>query len=151
MSSFITQGGQNIAFKADYSRVDKVTPSEESVGVEVKSGQRSSEDTMQNTNPDRLLSSLSQEPVSDNEIPRTNLALPEAVDAVSDFLQAKNRDLTFSVDEKTDRAIVKVVDSKSGELIRQIPSEEVLALAERIKSLHDDIGTRVGILINNEV
>lgn len=151
MSSFITQGGQNIAFKADYSRVDKVAPSEESVGVEVKSEPHSFEGTAQNTHLDQLSRSLSQETVSDNEQPRTTLALPEAVNAVSDFLQAKNRDLTFSVDEKTDRSIVKVVDSQSGELIRQIPSEEVLALAERIKSLHDDIGTRVGILINNEV
>ncbi|WP_018983441.1 flagellar protein FlaG [Salinimonas chungwhensis] len=157
MSSFITQGGQNIAFKTDYPRVEKVAPSDESisdesVGVGVKSGPHSFGGATQDTSLGKELSQgLSQETSAEDRQARTSVALPEAVNAVSDFLQAKNRDLTFSIDEETERSIVKVVDSQSGKLIRQIPSEEVLALAERIKSLHDDIGSRVGVLINNEV
>ena len=152
MSSFITQGGQNIAFNSDYPRVEKVAPSDESVGVEVKSDSDSFDSAAQdNSLRDQLSQGLSQESSTEEMQARTSVALPEAVNAVSDFLQAKNRDLTFSIDEETERSIVKVVDSQSGKLIRQIPSEEVLALAERIKSLHDDIGSRVGVLINNEV
>ena len=44
-----------------------------------------------------------------------------------------------------------VIDGQSGDVIRQIPSEEVLALAARIQELQQDVGVRVGVFINNEV
>jgi flagellar protein FlaG len=43
-------------------------------------------------------------------------------------LQATQRSLSFSVDENTGKTIVRVVSS-TGELVRQIPSEEALAIA----------------------
>ena len=42
------------------------------------------------------------------------------------------RDRSFSLDDSTGRVVVKVTDSTSGEVIRQIPSEEALRLAERL-------------------
>ncbi|WP_218310850.1 flagellar protein FlaG [Alteromonas antoniana] len=74
-----------------------------------------------------------------------------AVQEVQAFLQVQNRNLAFSVDEDTQRSVVTVKDSESGDVIRQIPSEEVLKLAERIKSLQEDIGSSVGVLVNNKV
>ena len=74
-----------------------------------------------------------------------------AVQEVQAFLQVQNRNLAFSIDEDTQRSVVTVKDSESGDVIRQIPSEEVLKLAERIKSLQEDIGTSVGVLVNNRV
>lgn len=73
-----------------------------------------------------------------------------AVAEVSDFVQAKNRQLDFSIDEKSQRSVVKVTDSESGDVIRQIPSEEVLALSERIKNLQSDVGAAVGVLFNKQ-
>jgi len=43
-------------------------------------------------------------------------------------LQASQSSLSFSVDENTGKTIVRVVSS-TGELVRQIPSEEALAIA----------------------
>jgi len=63
----------------------------------------------------------------------------------------QNRNLTFSVDENTDRSVVTVLDANSGDVIRQIPSEDVLALAERIQDLQQDIGSSVGVFIDNQV
>lgn len=74
-----------------------------------------------------------------------------AVSEVSEFVQARNRQLAFSIDEDSRRSVVKVTDSDSGEVIRQIPSEEVLALSERIKELQSDIGAAVGVLFNKQV
>lgn len=74
-----------------------------------------------------------------------------AVQEVQAFLQVQNRNLAFSIDEDTQRSVVTVKDSESGDVIRQIPSEEVLKLAERIKSLQEDIGSSVGVLVNNRV
>ncbi|MBU2977935.1 flagellar protein FlaG [Alteromonas sp. C1M14] len=70
---------------------------------------------------------------------------------VESFLQVQNRNLAFSVDEETNRSVVTVKDSASGDVIRQIPTDEVLRLAERIKNLQEDIGSSVGMLVNNKV
>ena len=79
------------------------------------------------------------------------LQLDEAVKKVSDFLSAQNRDLLFNVDEQTQRTVVTVKESSSGEVIRQIPSEEVLKLANRIQELQQDVGNSIGIFINSEI
>lgn len=40
--------------------------------------------------------------------------------------------LEFSLDEDSGRWITRVIDRESGELLRQIPAEEVLAIARRL-------------------
>ncbi|MFD3396156.1 flagellar protein FlaG [Alteromonas macleodii] len=77
--------------------------------------------------------------------------LSDAILSVESFLQGQNRNLTFSIDEETKQSVVTVLDSDSGDVIRQIPSEELLILAERIQELQEDIGSRVGVLINNQI
>ncbi|MBM88321.1 flagellar protein FlaG [Alteromonas sp.] len=77
--------------------------------------------------------------------------LGEAATLVESFLQGENRNLAFSIDENTERSVVTVLDSDSGDVIRQIPSEEILVLAKRIQELQQDIGSSVGVLIDNQV
>jgi flagellar protein FlaG len=64
---------------------------------------------------------------------------PEAARAVAkqieDYLRSVNRSLEFRVDADTGRTIVSVRDSATGELIRQIPGEEVLRIAQAMKEL----------------
>jgi len=64
--------------------------------------------------------------------PPTKQQVEAAVDAINRSLQPSNHALSFSVDQKSDRIVVKIVDNASGETLRQIPSEEVLAIAESI-------------------
>lgn len=62
---------------------------------------------------------------------------PEALQsAVQDIRkQASNlqRSLEFSVDEASGRTVITVIDKATDEIIRQIPPEEALTLAERIQ------------------
>lgn len=83
-----------------------------------------------------------------DKVERVSLDIESAVNEISDFVNATNRQLEFSIDEKSERPVVKVTDSDTGEVIRQIPSEEVLALSERIKDLQTDVGAVVGVLFN---
>jgi len=46
-----------------------------------------------------------------------------AVSKISDFVQNFQRDLQFSVDQDSGRTVIKVVDSETEQVIRQIPSE----------------------------
>jgi flagellar protein FlaG len=67
--------------------------------------------------------------------------LDQVVQKMNTYVQNIQRDLQFSVDEESGRNVVKVIDSKSKEVIRQIPSEEVLALARQWAEQHaDDAG-----------
>ncbi|APE01190.1 flagellar biosynthesis protein FlaG [Alteromonas mediterranea] len=89
---------------------------------------------------------------ADNKsVERNGAQLDEAVAKVESFLKVQNRELTFTIDDETKRSVVTVKDSQSGDVIRQIPSEEVLKLAERIQELQQDVGTSVGVFINNQV
>ena len=70
---------------------------------------------------------------------------------LSEFVQTNNRQLNFSVDEGSNKQVVKVTDSQSGDVIRQIPSEEILKLSERLQDLQTEVGTAVGLLFNKQV
>lgn len=103
------------------------------------------------TEREQILSQGSQTQADKNEEERNGVDLDDAVAKVESFLKVQNRDLAFTIDENTNRSVVTVKDSKSGDVIRQIPSEEVLKLADRIQELQQDVGDSVGVFINNQV
>lgn len=70
--------------------------------------------------------------------PVKDVELREAVSQINGYVQSVQRDLSFSVDEGSGRSVIKVIDRDSGETVRQIPSEEVLALASYLKDLNQD-------------
>ncbi|MGR8999894.1 MAG: flagellar protein FlaG [Gammaproteobacteria bacterium] len=70
--------------------------------------------------------------------PKSGQELDQAVQAINQYVQNVQRDLQFSVDEDSGRNVVKVIDSQSKEVIRQIPSEEVLVLARQWAQQHGD-------------
>lgn len=53
-------------------------------------------------------------------------------DNTSSTVIVNSMTLSFSVDDKTEQVVVTVMDSESGEEIRQIPSEEVLEMARML-------------------
>jgi flagellar protein FlaG len=60
--------------------------------------------------------------------------LKNATDNISRAMQQTNQNLEFefSMDTDTKKTVVKVVDRQTGELVRQIPSEETVAIARSI-------------------
>ncbi len=61
-------------------------------------------------------------------------AVRQAVEHISAFVKSSQRNLEFSLDRETGIMVVKVVDTESGEVIRQIPPEETLAIAKQLDS-----------------
>ena len=57
---------------------------------------------------------------------------------------ALNMNLKFSTDENTGKLVVSVVDPNSGQVLRQMPSEEALKVAEAI-------GRYQGVLVDLKV
>jgi flagellar protein FlaG len=61
--------------------------------------------------------------------------IEEAVRRLNEQMKETQTKLGFSVDNQTDRLIVKVTNKETGELVRQIPAEAVVKVAQSIESL----------------
>lgn len=64
--------------------------------------------------------------------------LQQAMDSIRRSIEAKApNSLEFSVDDSTGRTIVRVTDAATGEMIRQIPSEEMLEIARSLEKAQE--------------
>jgi flagellar protein FlaG len=62
----------------------------------------------------------------------TPVEVKQAARQLESFMESMNRYLEFRVDQDSGRTIVTVKDKSTGEVVRQIPSEEVLRLAHNL-------------------
>lgn len=82
-----------------------------------------------------------QEPLSQAQSRAEEVTQPDkqtvedALTSIQETTQAMRRDLNFSIDDSTGRMVVKVTDSASGEVIRQMPTEDALRLAESLDEM----------------
>lgn len=58
-----------------------------------------------------------------------------AADKINEFIESFTRDIQFTIDKDSERVVLKVVDRKSGDVIRQIPSEVSLKIAKALDEL----------------
>ena len=68
--------------------------------------------------------------------------LKKSVDAINSFINSENS-VNFSIDQDSGKVVVKIVDSQTNTVLRQIPSVEVLAVAK-------DLAKFQGLLINDK-
>lgn len=59
----------------------------------------------------------------------------KAVQTLNEFTGMVAQDLVFTMDEDSGKTVVKVVDSTTQELLRQIPSEEALQIARSLDKM----------------
>lgn len=80
-------------------------------------------------------------PVQTSDIGADGLA--RAVEAVNQMLDPLSRSLQFSLDATTGKTVVKLVDKDTGNVLRQIPSSEMLSIGRAIERVQ-------GILIREK-
>lgn len=66
-----------------------------------------------------------------------------AVASINRYLRDSDRDVQFDIDQSTGKTVVRVVDASTHEVIRQMPSEETLAIARAISRMS-------GLLLNEQ-
>ncbi|MCL1081172.1 MULTISPECIES: flagellar protein FlaG [Shewanella] len=76
-----------------------------------------------------------EQSVADKDQQSEAEVLAEVVEQLSEVVTLMNKGLAFSVDEDSGSAIVKVMDIDTGDIIRQIPSEEALELAQKLQDV----------------
>lgn len=74
----------------------------------------------------------------------TSAQMQNVLDSINKALKQSNKNLEFSMDSETNRSVVKLVDSETGDVIRQFPSEEALAISRAIDRIQQ------GLLLKQE-
>jgi flagellar protein FlaG len=72
------------------------------------------------------------------DVPKIDIS--NAIQSINMFLQENQRGLRFAVDKASGRTVITVIDPVSGDIVRQIPPQEVLDIARDLRS--------AGVLLN---
>lgn len=73
--------------------------------------------------------------------------LAKAVEDLQAFVDRLGRDLNFRMDEKIDKTIITVMDANTSQIVRQIPSEEIVSIARQINDSLQEL--RAGLLMDD--
>jgi len=58
--------------------------------------------------------------------------LQHAVEQIKRFIEPQSQGLEFSIDDDSQRTVVKIIDTQTKEVLRQIPSEEALRISKSL-------------------
>ncbi len=75
-----------------------------------------------------IAASQSAQPVSHEQ-------LKAAIKSVQEYIEPINNALEFSMNDDTNQMVVKIIDRDTKEVIRQMPSEEMIAIAKALDSI----------------
>ena len=64
-----------------------------------------------------------------------NNQVAEKVDQLNRLAQDRNLSVEFSVDESTNRQVVRIIDKETGEVRMQLPSEAALTVSKNLDAL----------------
>lgn len=85
----------------------------------------------------------------------SEIDVEKEVQNLQEFSKLQGWTVNFSVEKDLEQVVIKVMDAHTKSMIRQIPSEELLAISKRIKDLREGDatggGSRVGLLLDNEI
>lgn len=105
-------------------------PSQEATGNVAPVGTR---------NPNAISETASQSATaqsnSSSNQPADKPTLEHAVQRISEYVSSSRPEINFTIDESTGTQVVKIVDSESKQVIRQMPSEEAIQIAQALDKL----------------
>ncbi len=79
----------------------------------------------------------------------TREQLQALLEQVGDRMQPESRSLSFRINEDIDGVVVSVIDTETEELIRQIPAEAMVRIAETLQRI-DASTANAGLLLSDK-
>ncbi len=70
--------------------------------------------------------------------------IQKAIEQLTTNLSYLNTHLNITIDKKADSVVIKIIDNKTNQVIKEIPPEYMIRIAEAINNL-------VGIIVNKKV
>lgn len=83
-----------------------------------------------NARPDSALEDGESRP--EDKQPLEGDALNGTISDLNSLAQQMHRELRFSLDDESGEMVIKVIDKETDQVLRQIPSQEVLELRQRL-------------------
>ena len=80
--------------------------------------------------------------------------IEKQVQNLQEFGQLQGWTVNFSVEKELEQVVIKVMDAETKSMIRQIPSEELIAINKRIQALRQGeagANPRIGLLFDSEI
>jgi flagellar protein FlaG len=117
----------NIAAKTDAIKADTVKTE---LNISPLAAKESETVELSRISSVQAVSNAKKEESAKEPVPETDLN--KIAEELTDMLSLMRKGLKFSVDDESGRQVISVKDIASGDVIRQIPSEEALNLAEKL-------------------
>ncbi len=118
--------------------INSVGASLSSVVTDVKSGQKAAQVASSSSVDKKTNVSPSTDENASSETTQSKLEdVKNQVQSLQEMSQVKGWSVNFSVDSESDETVIKVVDADTQKVIRQIPSEEMLTISQKIKEMQD--------------
>ncbi len=92
----------------------------------------------------RLNSSIANERPNISKTVIDTADIKKAIEKLNEFVQSHKKYVNFSVDEKTNSTVIRIFKTQTGELLKQFPPEEILALAAKIRK-------NIGWLVDSKI
>ena len=83
---------------------------------------------------------------------RGDLSTPTLVSAAKEIekhVRKVSSELKFEVDDRSGKTYFKIINPATGEVLLQVPSEEIMAVARKLRQLSNPKGTP-GVLVDKE-
>ncbi|MND48629.1 flagellar protein FlaG [compost metagenome] len=80
--------------------------------------------------------------------------IEKQVQNLQEFGKLQGWTVNFSVEQELGQVVIKVMDAETRSMIRQIPSEELIAINKRIQALRQGeagANSRIGLLLDSEI
>lgn len=87
--------------------------------------------------------SSAETPGTEREIFEDKVYLNRAIGKLKDAGDIFKRRLDFKIDEATNRIMIKVIDTETNKVVKEIPPEQLIRLAAKIQEM-------VGLLVDEE-
>jgi flagellar protein FlaG len=85
----------------------------------------------------KVLTAAEVKPSSINQVTQPSReVVAKAAEQIQSFVQSMGRNLSFSIDQTTGYHVVRVVNPETNETVRQLPSEELLRIAQHMTQLN---------------
>lgn len=91
---------------------------------------------------------------ADTSLREENVSFSETLSSINDRLQINGTKISFSFQNDNEHSakqpVIIVTDEDSGNVIRQIPTEEVQKFAERISEIESEAKPAVGLIVDGQ-
>ena len=85
--------------------------------------------------PQKLVIIKADEAKAPKDASMDSIDLKVTVEKLNKLIRDRQQDVAFSVDEEANATVIKFFKTKTGELIKQYPPEEILAMKAKLREL----------------